>query len=150
MAVAAIGAMLVAGGQIKQNMDAARAEDENAQNYFLQADRTAQVYARKYRLLSRSQDQFAARQKSAFAKAGISLEGSALDVLTDTRTQQVFEREALRQEARWDIEAFEREGRQAGRRAQSYNSFGRNFMEVGGSLLSFGARSGAAKGKVSA
>lgn len=139
-AAAAVGGGMQAFGAFMQNQDAAKAEDANAAFLMEQAEKTKIAYARKLKLLEGDQKRFTSQQQGMFAKSGIGFNGTALQVMAQTETEQAFEKFAARQEAEWDVRMIETKASQARDAARSYRDPMKNFLQVGGSLLGSSAK----------
>ncbi len=97
-AAAVIGGGFNGIGQAKQSQDQMAALEENKNLYYSQADYVDKVGQRKASLLQRSQAQELGKQKAQFAKSGVSFDGSVIDFLADTTSQQKNELNAVNED----------------------------------------------------
>lgn len=137
MAVAAaiVGAVLMIGGNIKSNLDQAKSEEKNAEGFDAQADYAQSAHARKMYLLQRQQKDFAGKQRSMFAKSGISFSGSALDVMTGTEVEQYYERIASQNEANQEVSAYRFKAQASRDRAKAMSNPATLIFQSGGTAL---------------
>lgn len=144
-AAAAVGAVLMIAGNVKSNLDQAKAERQNAEAYRTQAEYAKAVHARKMYLLTRQQNDFTGKQKSLFAKSGISFSGSVLDVLVDTKVEQRYEQIAAQNEATSEVSAYNFQAQASEARARSLSNPMTLMLQSGGTALSaYGNYRGAA------
>ncbi len=134
-AAIAVGAALSIYGNYQRNMDARDAELANADFYNVQAARTAAAHKRKLQLLAKDQRGFQDKQRGMFAKAGISLSGSALEFTGAQYAEQVMEYKAAEQEADWDVRMAQMRAGQSRDNADKYGDPMRNLLQAGGTAL---------------
>lgn len=139
-----IGGSANAIGQIKADGDEAAAHRKNAMEYENNAAYIERVGKRKLSLLEREQGQFVDRQKSAFAKSGISFDGSVIDFIADTKVEQLRERKAVEMETFMEARFMRSKAAQSTSRAETLQQ-GKLFKGVtsflGGYMSSGGFRS---------
>lgn len=135
-AAAVVGAVLMIGGNIKSNLDQAKAERENAKAYNDQANYARSASARKMYLLERQQGDFRGKQKAMIAKSGVSFSGSALDAFSDTSIEQYYERLAAEAEANQEIKTYEFRADASKKRARALTDPMTIMFQSGGTALS--------------
>jgi nickel-dependent lactate racemase len=135
-AAAAVGAVLMIAGNVKSNLDQAKAEKQNAEAYRSQAEYARAVHKRKMDLLRRQQKDFAGKQQGMFAKAGISFSGSVIDVFTDTAIEQEKEMIAAENESNQEVSAYNFQAANSDSRARSLSNPATILLQSGGTALS--------------
>lgn len=146
-ALVALGLGMSMVSKFMENQDAARAEAENADSLWMQAQRSREVYARKFDLLMQNQTQFKAIQAGRLAKAGVSMQGSALDFAVQSDVEMLKEQVALKSEAAFDEALLVGEAKRAEARAANYSNWQRTLLSIGGQGLTGAANYRAAQGK---
>lgn len=144
---ALVGAGMQVFGNYVQGQEAANAAEKNAEFIRFQKAKTEMAYARKIKLLEQNQAQFTSRQKGMFAKAGIGFNGSALDVIAQSQSEQKLELFSLKSERDWDLNMADLQARESEREAARYRDFGRQLIGGSGTLLSGAASARQAGGK---
>lgn len=135
----AAGGGIAAYGSIKANNDRAEAERQNAKYYEEQATYAAIVGARSLYLLGIRSDQLRASEVAGFAKGGVELSGSPLQVLDQESAFKVQNMRAIQAEMANRVSLAALKGQQATQMADNYSSFENQFLSAAPSLLRAGA-----------
>lgn len=144
-AIAGVGSIFSTVGKLREQKAAQNAEWKNSIALDEQARLVEKANARKLDLLKTEQERFSDRTKSMFAKNGISLEGSALEMVAADKAAMAFERNAVRQQQNYDVSRIRNAAQQA---SDSSNAYGQaQYWTIAEGMLSLGATgtSGAAQ-----
>ena len=125
-------AVISAVGNIKANRDQARAERENADFLREEAAFAVEAGERESFLFQRDAAEIRGEQVGAFAKAGISFEGSALLALKDTDEQIIGEIAAIKRDTEFRERLALLKAGAAEKRASSLTSPLSTLLAIGG------------------
>ena len=118
------GTVLSAVGTLSQARASAQAAEYNAQVAELEAQAVKISGAREVEKLKREKRLTAGVQKARFAKAGVRLEGSPFEVLSETATQFELDIEAQKYTTRVGISRAQSEAQIARQRAGQFRTAG--------------------------
>lgn len=135
--ITAFGSMVGTVGKMQQLQSAQNAQENNAFALEEQAKLVEKANARKLGLLKTEQERFTGRTKSAFAKAGISLEGSALQMVAQDQAEMTFERNAVAAQQAYDVRRIKSAAQEARDAADAYGDARKYTLLTG--MLSLGA-----------
>lgn len=143
-ALLAAGVFLNAAATYTSNRAQAESELQNADFYDKQAIFARQAMSREAFLSRKKFIGAVGVQKSAFAKAGVSLtEGSSVGVIANTLAEQMLELDAIMQKGELEYKLASGRADQARNKAQLMSTTGYNLMSITGpALTSIGQFSG--------
>lgn len=135
MALMAAGTALQMYGTFQANIAQARAERQNRDFYNQQAEFAQEATFREAELSRRNYARARGLQLSAFAKGGVDISGSAASVIAGTFAKEIEEQTAIKRKGDLDYRLARLRGAQSAEKADTLESFGYNFLQGGGSLL---------------
>ncbi len=130
-----IGTIFKVFGALKRNRDEANAEKRNAAFYEEQAQYTEYAGREKKRLLEYENANVLNKQRSAFAKSGISFTGSALDFQFGTQNMQMKEIEALEKQTSYETRLARTRAQSSLKHAKDLTNPLTQILESGGTIL---------------
>ncbi len=145
MWVLAAAAAIQGVSMIMDNQAKAGAARKQADFFREQAENSWIAHQRKMELLEVGQKQFSAKQAGMFAKAGVSLAGSALEMYSQSLTAQQEERAAVELQGRLEYDSIIKTGMGFSDAAAEYGSPTRTLLSLGGIGLNMGAQYQSAK-----
>lgn len=101
--VVAAGVGLGQAGEVYGDIQQANAENANQQFYGEQAEFAQKAGDRAEYLINQKENDIISQQLSSFAKAGVQVQGSALQILGETARRAESERQAARTESDFNV-----------------------------------------------
>jgi hypothetical protein len=138
------GGAVSAYGQYKANKDQAGAERANADAFAIQANDIEKAGQREEDIFTERSEQLVGQQKSALAKAGVDMSGSALLKLAATDAAIQEELFAIRAEKDANKRLALIRAQNSNNRADKLSDPGRNILQASGTLLGAGGSAFAA------
>jgi hypothetical protein len=139
-AVLAAGAAVQMYGQQEANKEEARAQRLNAAAYLRQKEATEAATQRELNIFDDEARSYIGNTTSELARSGITLEGSALAVLSSARQKIVAEHNAIKYQGAERALLFDFQASQATRAANRLESSEYNNLQMFGTLLNAGGR----------
>ena len=114
-----LGAGLTGAGSIFQAQQAAQASQAQAQALERQADDRQRIAAFEANRLREEGERIGGRQRAGFLSSGVSIEGSPLDVISDTAAEVALDQDMIRRNAKMRADEFRYEAGLARSNARS-------------------------------
>ena len=114
-----LGAGVTAAGSIFQASQAAQASQAQAQALERQADDRQRIAAFEANRLREEGERIGGRQRAGFLSSGVSIEGSPLDVISDTAAEVALDQQMIRANAKMRADEFRYEAGLARSNARS-------------------------------
>lgn len=134
-ALMAVGTGLSIYGNYQANQKQSQLEAQNASYYGAQADEITDATNREVNIYKRQNAVMFGDQVSAFAKGGVDLSGSALNVLADTKLKGIQEEGAIQEEGTLREGLARARQKESQDKADTLGSFGYSALQSSGALL---------------
>lgn len=134
-ALMAAGTALQVAGNYQANLAQSKLELQNSIFYKDQAEFAYQAGIRETDIAQRRYTSLQGAQKSAYARGGVDISGSAASVVADTVAQMHSELKAIDLKTKMDFSLAIQRSRNAEQNAAQLSDFGYNAFQAGGTLL---------------
>lgn len=125
-------------GNVKANLDQARAEAENAIWMRQQADYIQRSTKREYEIFNRESQENMAALENTFAKAGVSMAGTALEVQAQEQLKRQQELDAIVDQGNMNMQEAMLKANASQRNADNLGSFKHNALQAATSVVGAG------------
>lgn len=127
-------------GNVKANLDQARAEAENAIWMKQQADYIKRATDRELSIFDRESQESIAATENTFAKSGVSMAGTALEVMAQEQTKRQQELDAIVDQGNTNIQEALLKSSASQKTSDTLGSFSYNMLQTASSGLKAGER----------